>query len=226
MVTFWSTANVRTAVTADNNATPAINANDFFIARSFPLGLLSSARLTLHRQYLPCGVQNSSWRKCLKSLSNLRIFMGLEHLPSHFRSPVLPAAMLVFFAAAAGTGIVAPDFRSGADRFGLFAGRHGFGNHLAALGRRRFSAGGGPAERAGGLVHRLLRHAAQELLERHQAGSAAEDVVANLRLDVDHQLIEHLESFGFVFDERIALAVSAQPDAVAQAVHAIKVFLP
>src|SRR6266536_1345401 len=43
MVTLSFAANVRKPVTADNNATPAINANDFFITRSFWLGLLSSA---------------------------------------------------------------------------------------------------------------------------------------------------------------------------------------
>src|SRR3989442_4401084 len=43
--------------------------------------------------------------------------------------------------------------------------------------------------------------------------------VANLGFDVDHQLLENLEGLGFVFDERVALAVGAEANAVAQAVH-------
>ena len=82
------------------------------------------------------------------------------------------------------------------------------------------------AEGAGGLVRRVLRHVAQEILERHQARGAAEDVVANLGFDVDHQFLENLERFGLVFDQRIALAVGAQADAVAQAVHLIEMLLP
>ena len=50
--------------------------------------------------------------------------------------------------------------------------------------------------------------------------------MADLRLDVDHQLVKNLERFGLVFDERIALAVAAQADAVAQAVHFIEMLLP
>ena len=49
-------------------------------------------------------------------------------------------------------------------------------------------------------MHGLLRDAAEKILECHEAGRAAEDVVANLSFDVDHQLVEHLEGFGFVFD--------------------------
>ena len=50
--------------------------------------------------------------------------------------------------------------------------------------------------------------------------------MTNLCLNVDHQLFENLESLGFVFDERIALAVRAQPDAVPEAVHLVEMFLP
>ena len=76
------------------------------------------------------------------------------------------------------------------------------------------------------LMRRLLRHVAQEILKRHQAGGAAEDVVADLGFDVDHQFLENLERLGLVFDQRIALAVRAQADAVAQAVHLVKMLLP
>src|SRR5439155_1985896 len=48
----------------------------------------------------------------------------------------------------------------------------------------------------------------------------------NLGFDVDHQLVKHLERFRLVLDQRITLAISAQTNARAQAVHAIEVFLP
>src|SRR5204863_27265 len=38
--------------------------------------------------------------------------------------------------------------------------------------------------------------------------------------------IEHLEGFRFVFDQRIALPIAAQADAVTQAVHLVKMLLP
>jgi hypothetical protein len=57
-------------------------------------------------------------------------------------------------------------------------------------------------------VQRLLRHVAQEIFKRHHAGRAAENVVADLRFDVDHQFVENLERLGLVFDQRIALAVA------------------
>ena len=76
------------------------------------------------------------------------------------------------------------------------------------------------------MVQRLLRGVAEKILKRHQARRAAENVVADLRLDVDHQFLENLERFGLVFDQRIALAVRAQADAVAQAVHLVKMLLP
>ena len=72
----------------------------------------------------------------------------------------------------------------------------------------------------------LLRRVAEKILEREQAGGAAEDVVANLRFDVDHQLVKNLERLGLVFEQRIALAVGTEADAVAQAVHLVKMFLP
>src|SRR5204862_2743636 len=77
-----------------------------------------------------------------------------------------------------------------------------------------------------GNMHRLLRHVSQEALESHHARGAAEDVVANLSFDVDHQLLEHLERLGLILDKRIALAIRPQADAVAQAVHPVKVLLP
>jgi len=75
-------------------------------------------------------------------------------------------------------------------------------------------------------VDRLLRHFAQEVFERQQTGCAAKDIVTDLRLDVDHELFEHGERLGLVFDERVTLAVSPQANAVAQAVHVVKMLLP
>ena len=76
------------------------------------------------------------------------------------------------------------------------------------------------------MVTGALRDAAEEVFESHQTRSAAEDVMTNLGFDVDHQFLENLESLGFVFDERIALAVRAETNAVAQAVHLIEMLLP
>src|SRR5436309_14648087 len=42
MVTEYSAATVRAAAALKNNATPATNANDFFMVRSFRLGLVSA----------------------------------------------------------------------------------------------------------------------------------------------------------------------------------------
>ena len=39
-------------------------------------------------------------------------------------------------------------------------------------------------------------------------------------------VFENLEGFGLVFNQGIALAMSAQPDTVAEAIHLIQVFLP
>src|SRR5882672_3523807 len=71
-----------------------------------------------------------------------------------------------------------------------------------------------------------LRNAAQEILKSHQTRGAAKDVMANLGLNVDHQLLENLEGFRFVFNERIALPVRAQADTVAKTVHLIEMLLP
>ena len=45
--------------------------------------------------------------------------------------------------------------------------------------------------------------------------------MADVGLDVDHQLVENLETLRLVFDERIFLAMRAQADAVTQAVHLV-----
>ena len=75
-------------------------------------------------------------------------------------------------------------------------------------------------------MNRLARHVLQEIFKRHHAGGASEDVVTDLRLDLNHQLFENLEGFGLVLDERVALAIGAQPDGIAQAIHVVKMLLP
>ena len=51
------------------------------------------------------------------------------------RAPGLAAALLVFFAAAAGAGIVAADLDGGTHRFGLGHGLGGFADHVLSLVR-------------------------------------------------------------------------------------------
>src|SRR2546425_359595 len=50
--------------------------------------------------------------------------------------------------------------------------------------------------------------------------------MTNLGFDVDHQFLENLKGFSLVLDQWVTLAMCAQADAVAQAVHLVKMFLP
>src|ERR1019366_2710124 len=101
--------------------------------------------------------------------------LGFTALPS-----ILAATLFVFLPAAARAGIVAAHLGADPDGFGLFHRGSGFAHDVAPLRRTApgwggACAGAGAAEGAGGLVGRLLRDVAQEVLERHQAGGAAED---------------------------------------------------
>src|SRR5579885_2871829 len=140
------------------------------------------------------------------------------------------AAVFVFLAAAAGAGVVAADLGAGADGpvFFFLLRRRRFADDVSAVGRRsRTGTGGGrSAKGAGGLVQGLLGHVAQKIFEGGHGGRAAEDVVADLRFDIDHQFVEHAERLGLVFHQGVALAIAAQADAVTETVHFIKVFLP
>src|SRR5690242_4291370 len=137
-------------------------------------------------------------------------------------------ALLVFFAAAARAGIVAPNLWANAYRLGLCHSFIGLADHVARTGLRtaRRSSRRAASKRACGLMLGPLRHVMKKLIESHQARSAAKNVMTDLALNIDHQLVKHLERFGFVFDQRIPLPIRAQPDAVAQAVHRVKVLLP
>ena len=119
------------------------------------------------------------------------------------RRPYLfPAANLEFFSTAAGARVVAPDFRAGPFRLRLFFRKliRRFADQIASL---LFLVCRAAAEGAGLLVQRLLLHVAQKILERHHARRAAENIVADLRFDVDHQFVENFIGFRFVFHQRI-----------------------
>src|SRR5262249_40417589 len=126
-------------------------------------------------------------------------------------------------------GVVATNFWAGANwlRFGnCFVG---FADDVARARFARAGRGGRGAATAEGARRGMLGtlwHAVEEFVESHHAGSTAEDVMADFAFDVDHQLIEQLEGFCFVFDKRIALAVLAQADTLAQTIHRIEMFLP
>src|SRR5262245_56966211 len=92
----------------------------------------------------------------------------------------LPAAMLVLFSASARTRIVAADLGTGTDRLRLFHRLGGFADDVAGVG-----LGSLFAEGSRGFVGGLARGVAEELLERHHARCAAEDIVADLGFDVD-----------------------------------------
>ena len=143
----------------------------------------------------------------------------------------LSTAIFIFLAAAARAGVVPPDFRAGANRlrFGLgFRRRRRFAHDIAGLfaGRAAGTGRGCAAERAGILVQRLLRRVAQKIFKCEHGRRAAENIVADFRFYVDHQFVKNLERLGLVFDERIALPMRAQADAVTQRIHFVKMLLP
>ncbi len=145
--------------------------------------------------------------------------------------PFLPQQCLYFFLLPQGQGSLRPTL--GPLRTGL-----GFGQwrsvasvtmSLAFLLLSGAGAGGAaalPPKASAAWMGGGGRQVAHEAVEGHHAGGAAEDVVADFGLDVGHQFVEDLEGLRLVFDERIALAVGAQADAVAQGVHAVEVLLP
>src|SRR5580765_6362199 len=110
------------------------------------------------------------------------------------QSTTFSAAVLILFAAQARAGIVATDFGTRPHGFGFCDGVGGFANDIAVLGGAVWVAWiGGRTTESGWwrLMSRLLWHVTEEILEGHETGSAAEDVMANLAFDVDHQFIEN-----------------------------------
>src|SRR5262245_24913069 len=105
------------------------------------------------------------------------------------------AALLVLLPATARTRIVPANFGTCANRFRFLDSRSGFADDVAGLPRAlrlplRIRTARAAAECAARLMHRPLRHVLQKILKRHQRRRAAEDVVANLGFDVDHQLVK------------------------------------
>src|SRR5437764_381963 len=131
--------------------------------------------------------------------------------------------MLKLFAAAARARIVTPYLGPRAHGFGFSDSLSRFIDHVAGLGVRFFRW---LTEGLSFLVHGILRQIPQELLEGHQAGGAAEDIPADLRLNAHHEFLKGLEGLRFVLDQRIALTIRPEANGVAQAVHVIKMFLP
>src|SRR5580704_8445890 len=154
-------------------------------------------------------------------------------------------AFFVFFAGAAGAGIVAADFGAGADGLGGFGLRGAglvlqlfllallFALHLAGeLGqalRGRFAGAGGGSTGNGGVGARARR-----LLRPSRLGGRSRPALRRLLVLLDlnveeitdgfvvyarHHVFEENEGFFFKFDERIFLAVAAKADAVLQVVE-------
>src|SRR5436190_14428110 len=71
-----------------------------------------------------------------------------------------------------------------------------------------------------------LRYISQKVFKSHQARGASENIMTNLRLDVDHQFLEDLERFCFVLNERITLAMCPEANTVAQTIHLVQMLLP
>src|SRR6266851_9026193 len=141
-------------------------------------------------------------------------------------SNLFSVAPLVFLARSAPARIVAPDFmlwisaagdrsdccRPDADRHTTPAlWRGATAGSVGAIGFARPGLG----DLADG---RSLRR------RRHQGD--AKDQVDDRALDAITQLVEHLERFVLVLDKRIALAVRAQPDALAEVLHLGQVLHP
>ena len=53
-----------------------------------------------------------------------------------------------------------------------------------------------------------------------------EELLEDLLLAQVAQVLEHLEAFALVLEQRVALSVSPQPDAATQVVHRLEVLLP
>src|ERR1051325_7138112 len=120
-------------------------------------------------------------------------------------------AFFVLLARAAGTGVVAADFRLGAfDGGGGFFGGAGEGQLLFG---------------------RLGREGALDALHFRFFGRAAGNLhlpedLHHAILDALHHFLEELERFLLVLDQRIALAVAAQADAFLEVIDVEEVILP
>src|SRR5580658_7802194 len=167
------------------------------------------------------------------------------------RSCVGAVAFFVFFAGAAGAGVVAAYFGAGADGFGGF-GLRGAGLvlqffllalllalHLAgefgqALRRRFTGAGCGAGH---GCACALTNWRRRRWLLARCTGRAlrglfvlldlnVEEIADGFVVDARHHVFEHDEGFFFELDERILLTVAAEADAFFQVVEREEVVFP
>ena len=107
-------------------------------------------------------------------------------------------ALLKFFAAAAGAGVVA-----------AYAGVFGVG---------RWVTGGGGAVR--NIRYKIIRQVLGLRVWLDVYGNV-EDAVDDLLINFFKKLLEHYVAFFFVFHKRVTLAVTTQADAVAQMIHCV-----
>src|SRR5579859_5480600 len=135
-----------------------------------------------------------------------------------------PVALLEFLARAAPARVVAADLNVRAGGGTRRRRRADRGAH--ALLRRAVGA----AARAVGVARPALEHLA------HQRGRGwwrrvalhlhPEDARDDRALDTVAELVEHLERFVLVFDKRVALAVGAKPNALAELLHLGQILHP
>src|SRR5439155_1923801 len=116
-------------------------------------------------------------------------------------------AFLIFFAASAGTWIIAPNLVDPAT--------HGL---CSVVVRRGFATVEGQLNGA------VLFHRRTWRLARHHLHT--EQMFQDVPLHPIHHAGEHLKGFPLVFDERVLLSIPAKTDAFAQAVDAEQVVLP
>ena len=115
------------------------------------------------------------------------------------------AAVLVFLAGAAGTFVIAPDFRN----FALE-------RDCDLLLRRLFLLCAGCIVRSELIKTRMsqgLREGFKHLLKSLKRCRRTEHVRQDFLIDFLHQRIEHLERFLLVFHQRVFLRIGAEPDA-------------
>src|SRR5450759_1457370 len=171
--------------------------------------------------------------------------------PVEPKARLCPVALLVLLPAAARARVVAPDLVAhdpllhghGARAGGGAAALAASGGHVgrrrvreAVFGRRPVLAGG--QRRAGerGLRDEVVAARVVQAHERLLEGDGREHgkilgVVLHerrdgARLDAVHHVLEEVEPLALVLDQRVALAESAQVDALLQVVHVEQVVLP
>src|SRR5579864_4083661 len=135
------------------------------------------------------------------------------------RTPVLASvAALVFLARPAPARVVAPDLTL-SRRSRPRGHRRADGERLALLRSRLAPVSVGSVGLGGTALHHLSHEGSRRWRRRVALHLHAEDARHDRGLDPVPQLVEHLERFVLVFDEGISLAVSAQPDALAELLH-------